>query len=84
MTIKVRLAEWMRHWADRLDHAGAPKAIDWSFTFENERGIVFREGERRGCPLWYYGDGDYQRAHAEADTEHAIVDWANGTARFGR
>ncbi len=83
MTARVRLAEWMRMWADRLDHAGAPKAIGWSFTFENERGIVFREG-RQGCPLWYLGDADYQRAHSEADTEHAIVDWANGTARFGR
>jgi len=28
--------------------------------------IVFHDG-RKGCPLWYYGDADYERAHTEAD-----------------
>jgi hypothetical protein len=69
----------MRTWADRIDHAGAPKAIGWSFTFEENEGIRFRE-DGRGCRLWYYGEDDYQRAHDESDSEHYQVDWANMTA----
>jgi len=69
-----RIAHWMRTLADRLDHRGAPKCIGWTFTFEHKRGLVFRE-DGKGCPLWYYGDDNYQRAHTEADTDHAIVDW---------
>lgn len=61
-----RIARWLRRLADRLDYAGAPKAIGWSFTIERGRGIVFREDER-GCRLWYLGDDQYLRAHAEAD-----------------
>ena len=61
-----RLAHWLRRVADRVDHAGAPKGIGWSFTFEQHRGIVFRD-DGKGCPLWYLGDADYDRAHAEAD-----------------
>ena len=44
-----RLAAFLRRLADRIDHAGAPKLMHWSFTFETGRGIVFRE-DRRGCP----------------------------------
>ena len=61
------VARLLRRLADRIDHAGAPKLTGWSFTIENRRGIVFRE-DRRGCPLAYLGDGDYDRAHDEADT----------------
>lgn len=82
--MRTWLADLMRKYADRLDYAGSPKCTGWSFTFENRRGIVFREGTRQGCPLWYLGDADHQRAHSEADTDHAIVDWAAGAARFGR
>ena len=60
------LARFLRRLADRIDHAGAPKLMHWSFTFETGRGIVFRE-DRKGCPLAYLGDADYERAHAEAD-----------------
>jgi hypothetical protein len=81
--LRTWMADQMRKWADRIDYEGAPKAINYSFTFENRRGIVFRE-DGKGCPLWYYGDADHQRAHSDADTDHAIVDWAAGTARFGR
>ena len=37
--------------------------------------MVVREGTRQGCPLWYYGDADYERAHNEADDPVARVDW---------
>lgn len=70
----------LRRPADRIDHAGAPKAIGWSFTFERGVGIRFRE-DRHGCPLWYLGDDSYARAHAEADTEHPVVDWAAAAGR---
>lgn len=66
--MKKRVAGWMRRWADRLDHYGAPKAMSTlSFTFERGRGLVTRS-DGRGCPLWYYGDHDYERAHTEADS----------------
>ena len=64
--IAQRIARTLRRTADRLDDAGAPKGISWSFTFERHQGIVFRE-DGRGCPLWYLGDEDYARAHTEAD-----------------
>lgn len=83
MSMKRRLAIWMRKMADRLDYAGAPRRVSWSFTIEHNEGVRFRD-DGKGCPLWHLGDADYERAHAEADTEHMIVDWANGTARFGR
>jgi hypothetical protein len=60
-----RTGAWLRRLADRIDHAGAPKAISWSFTYEEGQGIVFRQ-DRLGCPLWYLGDEDYERAHSEA------------------
>ncbi len=82
--MRTWIATRLRWWADRIDDAGAPKCLSgYSFTIENKRGIIFRD-DGKGCPLWHYGDADYQRAHSEADTDHAIVDWDNGTARFGR
>jgi hypothetical protein len=60
-----RVAALLRRVADRIDHAGAPKRTSWSFTFEEGLGVVFNESGS-GCPLWYYGDTDYQRAHNEA------------------
>lgn len=66
MTLTLRLARLMRRWADRLDYPGAPKCTGYSFTFEHEQGIRFRD-DGRGCPLWYLGDADYERAHTEAD-----------------
>lgn len=56
----------LRRLADRLDYANAPKSMGFSFTFERGEGIHFRD-DRRGCPLWYLGDDDYERAHDEAD-----------------
>ena len=59
------LARRLRYLADRIDHAGAPKASHITFTFEERTGIVFRE-DGRGCRLWYLGDDSYEKAHAEA------------------
>ena len=73
-TLRRRLAGWMRTAADRLDHEGAPKITGWSFTFECGRGLVFNE-EDRGCRLAYLGDGEYERAHAEADHPAPRVPW---------
>ena len=67
-----RTAHWLRRIADRIDRAGAPKCMSYAFTFELHRGIVVREGTGQGCPLWYYGDADYERAHAEADSERPV------------
>lgn len=56
------IAGRLRCWADRIDRYGAPKMTGLSFTFETGWGTVTnREG--RGCPLWFYGDSDYERAH---------------------
>jgi hypothetical protein len=74
MTARTYLAKRLRFLADRIDHAGAPKCMSYAFTFELHRGIVFREGSQ-GCPLWYYGDADYERAHNEADDPPPRVDW---------
>jgi hypothetical protein len=63
-----RIAYFLRKLADRIDYHGAPKAMGWSFTFEKGIGIVFRQG-RQGCPIWYYGEEDYIRAHTESDTD---------------
>jgi hypothetical protein len=62
-----RLARWLRKYADRIDREGAPKALHWTFTFENRQGVKFRE-DGKGCRLWHYGDADYEKAHAEADS----------------
>ncbi len=62
---KVWLASLFRKWAYRLDYAGAPKCTPWSFTIEDGVGIVFNT-DRKGCPVWFYGDLSYQRAYDEA------------------
>lgn len=59
------LADKLRRFADDIDRPGAPKSIGMSFTFEQGIGTVFRD-DGRGCPLWYLGDQDYDRAHDEA------------------
>lgn len=56
----------LRKWADRLDFDGAPKMTSWSFTIEREpAGVVFNSAGK-GCPVWFYGNASYQRAHDEA------------------
>jgi hypothetical protein len=61
------LAYWLRTYADRLDDRGAPKRIGASFTFEDGEGRRFRD-DGKGCPLYSYGEADYERAHAESDS----------------
>ncbi len=63
--IRRRMARWLRNIADRVDRQGAPKAIGMWFTFEDGKGIEFRD-DGRGCRLWYIGDDDYERAHTQA------------------
>lgn len=58
------LGRIMRRIADRIDPEHAPRAVGWSFTFEPYRGLVWND-ERRGCPVWYRSEADYQRAHDE-------------------
>lgn len=60
------IADAMRLLADRLDSHNAPRAVGYSFTFESGKGLVFND-QGRGCPLWYLGHDDYERAHAEAE-----------------
>ncbi len=69
-----RLAWYLRCLADRIDHEGAPQGLSYSFTIESGEGIRLRD-DGRGCPLWYLGDEDYERAHAEADRPGVRVDW---------
>lgn len=66
--MRTRIGKALRRWADRIDYEGAPRAVGWSFTIEQGRGAVFREGRQQGCPLWYLGQADYDRAHTEADS----------------
>lgn len=66
MRRQLRLAFWLRRLADRLDPGGAPKITHWTFTFEPGQGTVFRN-DGKGCPVAFLGDGDYERAHNEAD-----------------
>lgn len=70
----------LRRIADRLDDRGAPKAMGWSFTFEQGEGIRFRD-DGRGCRLWYCGDAEYERAHTEADDPGSWMDWRTMTLR---
>ena len=65
--IIVSFANLLRRLADRIDHRGAPKSMGWSFIFIEGYGIRFND-EGFGCPLWYYGDDDYKRAHQGART----------------
>lgn len=59
------LASQLRKYADRIDHAGAPKLTHLTFTFEDYRGMVIRE-DGRGCRIAYLGDEEYRKAHSEA------------------
>jgi hypothetical protein len=60
----ITVARWLRRIADRLDYAGSPKLMSWSFTYELGEGIRFRR-DGKGCPLAYLGDDAYERAHAD-------------------
>lgn len=59
----TKIAWWLRCLADRIDPKHAPRAMGWSFTFTYD-GVKFHR-DNRGCPLWYLGWEDYDRAHRE-------------------
>jgi hypothetical protein len=65
MISRQRSGEWLRRLADRIDHHGAPKVTNWTFTFELGNGLVFRQ-DGRGCPVAYLGDDEFEKAHSEA------------------
>lgn len=67
MTVRTRIAWWLRILADHIDPERAPRRTGMTFTFEYGKGVVLRY-DGRGCPLWYLSRSDYRRAHAEADT----------------
>ncbi|WP_280393068.1 hypothetical protein [Nocardia wallacei] len=69
--MRSRLGHWLRKYADRIDYEHAPRHMGYSFTFETGEGIRFRD-DGRGCGLWYLGDAEFEKAHAEADS--ATVD----------
>ena len=65
MISRQRSGEWLRRLADRIDHDGAPKVTNWTFTFELGNGLVFRQ-DGRGCPVAYLGDDEFEKAHSGA------------------
>lgn len=71
---RQRLARRLSFLADRIDPAGAPRKVSVSFTFEDCVGFSTNE-DGRGCPLWYLGDDDYDRAFTEAERKAMRVDW---------
>lgn len=77
MSIRTWVAKRLRYAADRLDDRGASKSLNWSFTHEGRDGVRFRQ-DGQGAPLWYI-EGDYDRAHCEADNPHLRVNWREGT-----
>jgi hypothetical protein len=69
-----RFARWLRNLADRIDYEGAPRLTHWTWTFELREGVRFRE-DGRGCRVAYLGDGEYEKAHAQADNPPPRVNW---------
>jgi hypothetical protein len=68
--MKHRFAQRLRNWADRLDHYGAPKCTGFGFTFEQGRGFVVHQ-DGHGCPIWYYGNDEYDKAFNARPAQHA-------------
>jgi hypothetical protein len=65
--MRATIGSWLRTLANRIDLAGAPRALHLSFTFERGEGIRIRQ-DGKGCRLWYLGENDYDKAHIESDT----------------
>lgn len=60
---RMWLGYWLRRIADRVDWWGAPRAPSMSFTIEQGKGVVFHQDRTSGCPLWFHGYGDYEKAY---------------------
>ena len=78
--LRKRIGWRLRCIADRIDPDHAPRGLGYSFTFELREGIRFRQ-DGKGCPLWYLGEADYERAHLESDTQPPWIDWATMSLR---
>lgn len=73
MNTRARIGKVLRRWADRIDHHGAPRSIDWSFTIEQGHGLVFHNDRKTGCPLYYLGTDDYEKAHRDAGFDNGGI-----------
>ncbi|SNS58990.1 hypothetical protein [Rhodococcoides kyotonense] len=62
--VRARIGWRLRCWADRVDREHATFLTGWTFTFEPDVGVVFRD-DGRGCPVSYFGP-EYDRAHDDA------------------
>lgn len=73
----------MRRWlalrlhflADRMAPEDAFRATHLRFTFETGQGIVVRDDSNRGCRLWYRGEADYEKAHADSINPPIRINW---------
>jgi hypothetical protein len=54
-------ADRLRRFADRIDRAGAPKAIGWRMRFVLHQGVVF-DDKGPGAQLWVLNDEGYNEA----------------------
>jgi len=68
-----RLGKFLRRLADQIDHDNAPRAVGWSFRFEEGKGIVWQDdpiGNQppKGCRVWYFPK-DYPLAHNDGDAD---------------
>lgn len=71
--IRTTAGRVLRDIADVIDRPHAPRGTHLSFTFERGEGLRIRH-DRRGCPLWYLSDADYQRAYTEADCTNTALE----------
>lgn len=70
------LAERLRFLADRIHRPSAFKATSLRFRFEDGVGCVVTDSGNvtstgGGCPLWYRGDADYEKAHEVSASLHS-------------
>lgn len=90
--MRRRIGEWLRRLADRIDWVGAPRWSGMTFTFEAEQGVVVHKGvllaskgiSQPGCPLWYLGEDEYQKAYTEAANPGLWVNWQTGEVMGAR
>ena len=67
LNLRRRVARRLGFWADRLAPEEAFRKTHIGFEFVTGKGIVTNT-EGHGCPLWYQGREDYEKAH-ERQTE---------------
>lgn len=66
---RAKIGRMLRSAADVLDARGAPRAFPAHFNFVAGEGLVITQTDgvpvsppAPGCPLWYLGEDDYERA----------------------